>query len=139
MMKTTCGIFLYDLTNRFLIVHPTDHPSNIWSIPKGTNESGETFLESAIRELKEETGMDLNCLEYTILDDINPIKYKTSNKQLKSFRIKINGIIDIDMLYCNSYFKHSSGSLKKEVDIFRMVTEKHLHLLHNTQQEAHAL
>lgn len=140
-MKTTCGIFLYDNTDKFLIVHPTNHPFDVWSIPKGMIDENETYLEAAIRELKEETSIDLNTMEYTIIDDIIPFKYETTDKQLKSFKIKINTIIDTERLICTSYFTHPTKARQKEVDMFRMVSSDEIHLLHKTQQQSfnHAL
>lgn len=35
-----------------------------WVLPKGTVEAGETFLQTALREVKEETGVDANIVEY---------------------------------------------------------------------------
>jgi len=42
-----------------LIQHQTSDPSEKghWSFPKGHKESGETDIETAVRELKEETGI----------------------------------------------------------------------------------
>lgn len=40
----------------FLILH---QKGNYWSFPKGKAEENESFQESAIRELKEETGLSL--------------------------------------------------------------------------------
>jgi ADP-ribose pyrophosphatase YjhB (NUDIX family) len=50
------GIFTYDpKTNRVLLVRSR---GNMWGIPKGTLEDNETSCECAIRETKEETGLD---------------------------------------------------------------------------------
>ena len=56
-MKITCGIFLFNKRGELLIVHPTFHAKNIWSIPKGTQDSNETPLQAAIREMFEEIGI----------------------------------------------------------------------------------
>ena len=40
----------------FLILHKS---GNYWSFPKGHKEEGETPRQTAIRELKEETGLDV--------------------------------------------------------------------------------
>lgn len=137
-MKTTCGIFLFDDTNEFLIVHPTNHTDNIWSIPKGMVNDNEDYLDAAIRELKEETSIDLKSMEYTILEDIPPFKYQHQDKQLKSFKIKIKGIIDVSKLRCDSMFNDKiNNKLSPEVDDFKMVNENWLKTLNKTQQDAY--
>jgi predicted NUDIX family NTP pyrophosphohydrolase len=64
MKKTSAGILLYrknKLETEFLLVHfggPfwKNKQVGAWSIPKGECEKGESFLETALREFKEETG-----------------------------------------------------------------------------------
>ena len=69
-MKTekSCGcIVLKD--NKVLLVGAKDDDGKLfWSFPKGHQEIGETDTETAIRETKEETGLDVEII------DINPIK-----------------------------------------------------------------
>ena len=53
--KKKAGVFIYDPNrNKVLIVQSR---GNLWGAPKGTMEYGETNIECAIRELKEETGL----------------------------------------------------------------------------------
>ena len=51
--------------DRFLILHQTH---GHWGFPKGHGEKGETPLESAIRELQEETG--ITNIEFTDIPNI---------------------------------------------------------------------
>ncbi len=37
--------------------------TNLWALPKGTPESGETLEETAIREVGEETGLEVEIVE----------------------------------------------------------------------------
>ena len=69
--EISCGILpVYINKNKkreFLLVH--QHNDN-WSIPKGHVEDGETFLETAKRELFEETGLVCkNIIEDKIFND----------------------------------------------------------------------
>ena len=55
------GCFLeYD--GKILLLHRQDHTSqgNTWGIPGGKLEKGETYIQAAIRETKEETGLDIS-------------------------------------------------------------------------------
>ena len=38
--------------------------SGIWALPKGTPESGETFEQVAVREVQEETGLEVRLIAY---------------------------------------------------------------------------
>ena len=49
-----------------------------WSLPKGTPEEGEAVADTAIREVREETG-----LEVVIEDDLGEIKYWVSKPGIR--------------------------------------------------------
>mgnify|MGYP000245357669 CR=1 FL=1 len=46
---------------------------NCWVIPKGHLEKNETFIETVIREVKEETGMNINTHDF--VDKVGEYKY----------------------------------------------------------------
>ncbi len=48
---------------RVLIAHRT-RPPQLWSLPGGAVEAGETLVEAAARELREETGVEAEFLGY---------------------------------------------------------------------------
>jgi len=59
--EKSCGVLPYRIENgqrQFLLVFETF--SKCWSIPKGHVEAGETDMQTAIRELYEETGLTAN-------------------------------------------------------------------------------
>ena len=63
--ETSCGIipiFVDPKTGeqQFLLVH---HHAGHWGFPKGHKESGETYLETAVRELYEETGLICSSID----------------------------------------------------------------------------
>ena len=47
--------------NKMLLAHPTKAPwYGTYTIPKGKVEEGESYIKAAIRETKEEVGIDIN-------------------------------------------------------------------------------
>ena len=65
--EKSCGCIVINEKNEVLLIH---HNSGHWDFPKGHVEDGETEVETAIREVKEETGIDVKVNEkfrYTIV------------------------------------------------------------------------
>ena len=73
---------------------------NNLDIPKGHIEKGETPLEAALRECKEETGLVLNSSK---LEDLGQFDYKP-NKDLHIFLVKMP-MPEISSLKCTSYIE----------------------------------
>lgn len=46
-----------DEADRVLLIHKTDN--NLWALPGGGHEIGESVAETVVREVKEETGYDV--------------------------------------------------------------------------------
>jgi predicted NUDIX family NTP pyrophosphohydrolase len=122
MPKKSAGIILYRFTKdqlEVLLVHPggpfwAKKDLNAWSIPKGEFEEGEDPLESAKREMREETGMEV---EGTFIE-LTPVKQK-SGKLVFAWAIK--GDFDPVKIKSNEFemeWPPRSGEKKKfpEVD-----------------------
>lgn len=133
-MKVTCGIFVIDNNNNLLIVHATHAPWNTWSIPKGLVNIGETYKEAAIRELWEETGIDLNKK----IDEVNYLgtsDYVKQRKKLMAFWIKLDKTINLNQLKCISMVNRLNMEPFPEVDKYKMVTLNESEtLLHRSQE-----
>jgi 8-oxo-dGTP pyrophosphatase MutT (NUDIX family) len=87
-MKITCGIYLYSaLTGKILICHATNARWNMWTIPKGLQDSGEDLFAVAVRELQEETGVNIQDLHVIKTQQLPPIKYQKQDKMLESFLV----------------------------------------------------
>lgn len=90
-----------DDNDHILLLHRQKNKSqgNKWGIPGGKIEKGETALEAAIRETKEETGFDVSdqTIEnlgavYIEYDEINHFVYHMFRTKLKSdpWAVQIN-------------------------------------------------
>lgn len=104
LKKKTCGILLYDSKKNFLSVYPFGNSGAQWNIPKGLNEGTESYLETAIREFKEETSLDIN--KYT--DDIKflGIFEYSKTKDFCLYGAKLKGEFpNINECRCISFFE----------------------------------
>lgn len=97
-MQESAGLLIIH-NNKMLLVHPTNAPwYGTYSIPKGKLEKGETYIDAAIRETKEETGIKIST------NQINKTPYKIQYKnekgkiykELTYFLVNLNYDIKID-------------------------------------------
>jgi 8-oxo-dGTP pyrophosphatase MutT (NUDIX family) len=129
------GIFLVNKNNEVLICHPTNHPQNVWSIPKGKVENEEMKIDAAIRETYEETNIDLTHANSFIPLEVQTYSHK--KKSLYGFVVleKKNPNIDFDSfnLKCNSNVPKARGGFP-EMDDYKWVTlDEARSLIHETQ------
>lgn len=121
-MNTTCGIYLFNNDGEILLGHPTNHHKNFYSIPKGKKEIDENYWDAAIRELKEETNIDLLSPEIneTIIeiDDLGMYVYKHKKKQLRAFSVKTNYDFSNIEIKCNSFVEPKTEKSFPEFDGF---------------------
>ena len=113
-MQLTCGIYLIYEDN-MLICHPTNFPWDKWGIPKGQPDPYETPIETAYRELYEETNILLAEYRHEIYDiGIEPYKHK--RKALHGFIVLLQEW-DYINIFCDSMFDNK-GVMQPEVDAF---------------------
>lgn len=98
-MKISAGIiFLFD--NKVLLCHPTNASyNNSFSFPKGQVDEGETFEETAIRECKEEIGINLYNPKFASKYEVeyyNKNKKKIVKKVIL-FLLKIHSLSEIGL------------------------------------------
>lgn len=94
LLQRSCGVIPYRKTTegiRYLLIRQTN---GFWSPPKGHMEAGETEVETALRELKEETG--LTALLHS--EHRETVNYPMSGKRIKQvvlFPGEATGIIHL--------------------------------------------
>jgi 8-oxo-dGTP pyrophosphatase MutT (NUDIX family) len=91
-MKTekSCGAVIFNDEDKVLIVK---HNAGHWDFPKGHMEAGETETQNAIREVKEETNIDIEIIS----DKKYEINYKIGGRKKKKVIFFIAKAISFDL------------------------------------------
>ena len=108
--RLSCGIVLLTEQHELLLCHVTgqDH----WDLPKGGADAGESPLQAALRETREETGLDLS--DQPLLD-LGRLDYRPK-KDLHLFAA-LTPRFDVAGLRCESRFSHyATGERLPEMD-----------------------
>jgi predicted NUDIX family NTP pyrophosphohydrolase len=96
-MKQAAGLMIYRRQRdslEVLLVHPSGNYNRHapWSIPKGLLDDGETPLDAAIREAREEAGVDIAAPPANepdnALKDLGHIDYIKSRKRVYAFAVE---------------------------------------------------
>ena len=138
MAKTIAsGLFIVRKDKKVLVCHPTNHPADFYSIPKGKVEDDEIFLEAAIRETYEETNLDLSDTTDFTIYPLTSVNYKHKKKILYPFLYLENNKSSFDWdnieLKCNSNVPEDRGGFP-EMDSYLWCSLKEAkELLHYTQ------
>ena len=110
--RLSCGVVIVNDAHELLLCHVTGQ--NHWDLPKGGIDTGESPLQAALRETREETGLRLAADE---LIDLGRFAY-TSKKDLHLFATCTERF-DVATLRCESHFaERYSGKPLPEMDRF---------------------
>ena len=97
----SCGTLVVNPRGELLLCHVTDTPK--WDIPKGMRDPGESELEAALRELREEAGLEFAAEAFR---DLGPFEYRR-DKRLHLYLVRSGPELDsLEHLHCSSYFPH---------------------------------
>jgi putative (di)nucleoside polyphosphate hydrolase len=121
----SCGTLVVSRAGRLLLCHVT-HTAK-WDIPKGMQDPGETTLEAAVRELREETGLAFGPERF---EDLGSFDYRR-DKRLHLYRVDAGDELSaLDHLVCTSFFPHhATGKPTPEMDGFRWATRDEMRRL----------
>ena len=131
--EKSCGAIVFylegDKEQILLIKHAN---SGHWSFPKGHVEAGETELETAVREIKEETGVDAlvdtrfrQVVTYSPKKDVikdvvyffaTTKDYETSNQEEE---VSACRWVDIDKALESVSYKNDKSLVKKAIGFYR--------------------
>lgn len=122
---TSCGTLIIDKTGRILLCHVTG--TSHWDIPKGLQDPGESTLETARRELLEETGL---AFEQALFEEIGNFSYQPA-KRLHLYRVQAPEHLEsLAHLTCISHFvHHATGRLTPEMDGYRWARREEIDML----------
>ena len=111
----SCGTLVLNPAGQLLLCHVTGTAA--WDIPKGMQDPGETTLESAMRELREEAGIVFDADRF---QDLGQFDYRR-DKRLHLYRVEAGDELgDLSQLACTSFFPHhATGAPTPEMDAFR--------------------
>ena len=114
-LPVSCGTLVLNPHGQLLLCHVTNTAR--WDIPKGMQDPGETTLEAAIRELREEAGL---VLEAGRFEDLGRFDYRR-DKCLHLYLVRVGEeLASLDRLVCTSFFPHLvTGEPTPETDGFR--------------------
>ncbi len=121
MKQLTVGIYVINPSGRLLVCHPTETSQSNWGIPKGLPDGNETLMETGLRELNEEAGIDIKG-KIKDLKYVGIQTYKDRPKTLVAFTVTLDDHIRIESLYCNSLFESLYGSgMTPEIDDYKWI------------------
>lgn len=108
--RLSCGILILNRQQELLLCHVTGQ--NHWDLPKGGAHEGESPLQAALRETREETGLELVA---EALRDLGRLDYRPK-KDLHLFATLMPRF-DLAGLRCESQFaQFSTGRRLPEMD-----------------------
>ena len=125
MLLLSCGLLVINERGELLVGHSTG--STLWDLPKGLIDPGETPLACALREAREEFGLDFAA---TPVDDLGRHPYYRG-KDLHLFAVAADSAaIRPQDCRCASFFDEPrSGARLPEIDAYAWADEARLGLL----------
>jgi putative (di)nucleoside polyphosphate hydrolase len=121
-LPVSCGTLVVNGAGQLLLCHVTNTAK--WDIPKGMQDPGETTLQAAMRELREEAGIGFDAARF---EDLGGFAYRR-DKRLHLYRVRAGTELGaLEHLVCTSFFPHPvSGRPTPETDAFRWAARAEL-------------
>lgn len=110
-LVVSCGILIQSPAG-YLLAHATRTPR--WDIPKGKAEPGEMPLETALRETREEIGLDFEWAKEKMVD-MGQHPYLAS-KDLHLFHLILEEPLDLTGCRCSTFIDRADGERYPETD-----------------------
>lgn len=127
-MQITCGIFLYNIRYKKILIGRATRSRNLWSIPKGLKEPGEDSFTAAEREFLEETGIDISSINIISRHPLPPQKYLKQNKLLEAFLVITDFYKNETELVCSSLVNNAFPEIDKFEWVNLKIAETRIHI-----------
>lgn len=76
--EKSCGAIVYYTHNKEILYLILKHKAGHWAFPKGHVENNETEVETALREIKEETSLIVTIDDgFKVINEYQPTRYST--------------------------------------------------------------
>ena len=111
MKRVSCGIIVVNAAHEVLLCHATG--TFHWDVPKGGMDPGETPIETALRETREECGLVFAAED---VEDLGGFRYRRS-KSLHLFAT-LTERFDASRCRCTSHYADGWGRMRPEMDGF---------------------
>ncbi len=112
MRSASHGLLVFSPGAELLLCHATG--TRHWDIPKGKANEGESSVDAALREAREECGLDV---DRTSLRPLGRFVYRP-DKDL-SLHATLSERIDPARCVCSTFFTDRWGRVRPEMDAFR--------------------
>lgn len=121
-LPVSCGTLIVNSSGELLLCHVTGTAK--WDIPKGMQDPGETPIQAAMRELREEAGLEF---DEGMFEDLGCFDYR-KDKRLHLFLVRAPEELScLDHLACTSFFPHHvTGEPTPEADGFRWASREEI-------------
>lgn len=120
-MKTlSCGILILNPAQELLLCHVTG--AWHWDIPKGRTDPGEAPMTTALRETREESGLDFSDRP---LLDLGAMSYRP-RKDLHLFALLVERF-DVAICHCDTHYIDHFGRYRPEMDGYEWVRFDRVH------------
>lgn len=134
-LEISCALVIQNPEGEILGCHSTGKRwgPTTFDLPKGHQDVGEDPLDTAIRECREETGLDFSDKKADIVD-LGIVDY-ISTKVLHIFYLAAE-IPDLDTLHCDSMFTDPWGRQRPEVNGFAKIKSNEKFMFFKSIQKA---
>lgn len=121
--EKSCGAIIYNDNNEVLIVK---HNAGHWDFPKGHMEEGENEYQTALREVKEETNLDIELIkEYRYEIHYSPKENVDKTVVFFLARNKSNDVVKQDAEIANiGWFEYKEANNILTYDIAKELLNK---------------
>ena len=125
---TSAGGVILNGDSRVLILHRRQEGT--WVLPKGRVEPGESLRETALREVREETGLkdlrvvkEIGLVRYVFFWRPDNVNYR---KTVHYFLMRLNGSAGDDMKLEEDFSEHSWGTVDEAMKLLTFENDRRI-------------